>query len=209
MKRSERAFLMTSAFVSALMLLTPLAFSTEFEVEMDNFVFVPHGTRINVGDMITWRNRDAAQHSATSDNGVWDSGLLSFGQSYSFVFTTPGAFPYHCSLHLSMKDTIFVSSPTGIGEDTPAMPGNFEVLQNYPNPFNARTTIQFNLSSPGHVTLTVYNMLGQRITGILDQDLKAGYQQVTWDAGSAPSGIYFFQVKAGNLSQTRRMLLLK
>ena len=62
---------------------SPAAMATRYEVEIDNFAFVPHGQRIIVGDTITWTNRDAVPHTSTSDNGVWNSGNLVQNQSYS------------------------------------------------------------------------------------------------------------------------------
>lgn len=65
---------------------------------------------ITPGTTVTWVNQASMLHSSTSDNGVWDSGVLSTGQNFSFRFNTPGTFPYHCSVHgaISMSGTIQV-----------------------------------------------------------------------------------------------------
>ena len=66
---------------------------------------------VTMGTTVTWVNQDSMPHTATSDSGVWDSGTLTQGQTFSFVFSTPGTFPYHCSIHgvASMSGTIQVN----------------------------------------------------------------------------------------------------
>ncbi len=208
MKKRERMTWIVAITSCLVMFLSSMAYSFEFEVEMDNFVFLPHGTRIHIGDMITWRNRDVAQHSATSDSGVWDSGLLARGQTFSYTFTTSGAYPYHCSLHTSMKDTIFVATPTGVDESN-LTPAKFELAQNYPNPFNAQTTIQYNVPIGSHVSLEIYNILGQNVASLVDDFRSAGRYQTIWNASNVPSGIYFYRIHAGALTETKKMSFLK
>jgi len=94
------------------------------------------------------------------------------------------------------------------------LPKEFALDQNYPNPFNPATTINFALPSPQHVTLTVFNILGQRVKTIVDEDLQAGQYSRTWDGDDhqghpAASGIYFYRLDAGEFSRSRKMVLLK
>ena len=65
---------------------------------------------IAMGTTVTWTNNDSIPHTSTSDSGVWDSGILSSGQSFSFAFTQAGTYPYHCAIHgaASMSGTIVV-----------------------------------------------------------------------------------------------------
>lgn len=75
------------------------------------FTFSPTALTIKVGSTVTWSNGSPYPHSATSDTGVWDSRLLAVGNgSYSFTFTTPGTYPYHCSYH-GEQGTIVVVTP--------------------------------------------------------------------------------------------------
>ena len=81
---------------------------------------------------------------------------------------------------------------------------------NYPNPFNPSTKISFVLGTTGHATISVYNLLGQRVATLADRDYRAGESQtVTFDASGFPSGIYYYQLKSGNLTQIKKMMLLK
>jgi plastocyanin len=69
----------------------------------------PSSLTVSVGDTVTWTNHDGVAHTSTSNTGVWNSGSLSNGQSFSFIFSTVGSFPYHCTIHPSMTGTITVT----------------------------------------------------------------------------------------------------
>ncbi len=97
------------------------------------------------------------------------------------------------------------------------LPEQFELRQNYPNPFNPSTTIEFNLPEEARVTLTIYNMLGQQVAYLLDnQELEDGEQSVEFDASNLPSGIYFYRITALRTEDSRpvynamkKMILIK
>jgi plastocyanin len=209
MKTSVKAISKAMLVLGFMILLPAMAFSTNHQISITNFAFTPHGSRITVGDTVTWTNHDAVQHSATSDNGVWDTGLLSQGQSGRFVFVNQGTFPYHCSVHISMKDTIFVQGITGIGDQNPTTPDKFELSQNYPNPFNASTKIDFSLNEAGRVRLEIFDILGNRIDQLVDGELSPGSYSYIWNASQRSSGVFFYRLTLDNVAKTGRMTLLK
>ncbi len=93
-------------------------------------------------------------------------------------------------------------------------PSAFQLSQNYPNPFNPSTTISFEITEPGHVTLTIFNLLGKEVKTLLDEEKPAGIYQVQWDGKDAlgkeaPSGIYFYRIAAGEKSEIRKMTKIK
>jgi len=90
-----------------------------------------------------------------------------------------------------------------------SIPNKFVLQQNYPNPFNPTTTIQYELPQRSDVQITVYDLLGKEVTNLLSETQDAGYQSVKWNATNVSSGMYFYQIRAGELVQTRKMLLLK
>lgn len=194
---------------AALTTMAASARAITYEVEIEDFAYAPARLHINPGDAIEWRNRDFVLHSATSDAGIWDSGLLARDQRYTHVFNTEGVYPYHCSAHPSMVDTVTVGNPTGIEDQVPSMPELFELAQNYPNPFNAKTSIAYTLPRESRVLITVYNLLGQSVETLVNEDQSAGNYHVIWDANEAPTGVYFYRIETGEFSATRKMLLAK
>ena len=81
--------------------------------------------------------------------------------------------------------------------------------QNYPNPFNPTTTIGFGLQNKSNVKITILNSIGEEVAFVLNEEKEAGYHKVEFNASTLPSGVYFYQLKAGEFSETRKMILLK
>jgi len=88
-------------------------------------------------------------------------------------------------------------------------PKNFSLDQNYPNPFNPTTKIRFIIPNNEFVTMNVYNILGKEITTIVSKELEAGEYEVEFNASTIPSGIYFYELNAGNNSLKKKMVLLR
>ncbi len=101
------------------------------------------------------------------------------------------------------------SKVTGLKNISNNIPGNFYLKQNYPNPFNPSTTIEFSIPENSFVNLSVYNILGQKISTLLKKFMKAGGYSVNFNAASLPSGIYFYKLNVGNNSKVMKMELLK
>ncbi len=94
-------------------------------------------------------------------------------------------------------------------EDNSVIPTNYALEQNYPNPFNPSTTISFALPKTSNVKINVYNSLGQLVETLYNSKTEAGIHTVNWNAVSVSSGIYYYTIKAGDFSQTKKMILLK
>jgi hypothetical protein len=112
--------------------------------------------------------------------------------------------------------TIAVDSiPTGVGDINPGqLPKRYSLSQNYPNPFNANTQIIFALPKSGHATLEIFNLLGQKVGTLVDEQLSAGTKIVNWDGRdkrgeTVPSGIYFYQLRSGDFIEKKKMVFLK
>ena len=90
-----------------------------------------------------------------------------------------------------------------------SQPTIISLFQNYPNPFNATTTISYQLSDPGEVRLEIYNIAGQLVETPVDSHQEAGHNHITWDSWNLSSGVYFCKLTAGDLTQIRRMTLLR
>ena len=89
------------------------------------------------------------------------------------------------------------------------LPEQFRLEQNYPNPFNPSTKIEFRIADFGFVTLKVYDILGNEIATLVNEEKPAGTYELTWYAAGFPSGVYFYQLKAGSFIETKKMILMK
>jgi hypothetical protein len=94
-------------------------------------------------------------------------------------------------------------------EGEPQIISTASLMQNYPNPFNPETTISFCLPDARDVVLRVFDISGREIKVLLNSRKPAGEYHISWDATSQPSGVYFYQIQAGNFTETKRMLLLR
>lgn len=99
---------------------TPAPTPPATQINIDNYTFKPPTLTISAGTTVTWKNLDDDPHTATADNGAFDSKGLAQGDTFSFRFTKPGTYSYHCSVHPFMKATIVVqasSSDTSLGKE--------------------------------------------------------------------------------------------
>ncbi|HSR16506.1 MAG TPA: T9SS type A sorting domain-containing protein, partial [Ignavibacteriaceae bacterium] len=96
-----------------------------------------------------------------------------------------------------------------IGNDSANLPSDYRLDQNYPNPFNPSTKINYQLPEKNYVTLRIYDIIGNLVATLVDQEMEAGYYSVTWNAGNIASGIYLYRFTSGNLNSTKKLLLLK
>ncbi|HVN49047.1 MAG TPA: T9SS type A sorting domain-containing protein [Bacteroidota bacterium] len=104
----------------------------------------------------------------------------------------------------------YVSNATSGVKNAPTVPSTFSLAQNYPNPFNPTTRIDFTLGKAAYVKLDIYNILGQKVATLINNEYQQGGQQsVIFDASKLSSGMYFYKLEAGSFMQTRKMLLLK
>ena len=112
------------------------------------------------------------------------------------------------------QGTIKVSSTAGVGENQDPVPLSFELSQNYPNPFNPTTQINYQIPEDEYVSLEIYNVLGQKVKTLVNQNQTAGKHTIIWEGkdnqnNELPSGTYFYKLKSNNNRETRKMLLLK
>ena len=149
---------------------------------------------INIGDLfLTWE----IKYGDGSLNVVYpkagDIYVLKtkkpFAAGDSIVFTTQGL--------------------TSVKQNNEVIPSSFELAQNYPNPFNPATTIRFRIPVSNVVTLKIYSVLGKEVATLLSGRLKAGEYSVRWNAETMPSGVYFYSLRSGSSSATKKLILLK
>lgn len=140
---------------------------------------------------IYWTERSAGTISRASLDGT-DIEVLFSGLS------SPGR-PYFASENIGVSISLPMESH----------PLEFSLHQNYPNPFNPVTAITYSISKPTEVKLTVYNMVGQEIAVLFNGSQNQGVHRVEFDASHLASGIYLYKLVAGNVTETRKMTLVK
>ncbi len=115
---------------------------------------------------------------------------------------------------LNTDRQVFVYTTLASKVDETPLPGNFALLQNTPNPFNPTTTIRFSLAKGANVLIEVHNVLGQLVRTLEDSEYGAGIYETTWDGRDVSglevaSGVYFYTLRSGDFSQTRKMVLMR
>ena len=98
---------------------------------------------------------------------------------------------------------------SGVEDEESILPTEFALLQNYPNPFNPGTTIKYSIPNQSKVIVKVYDLLGNEVATLMDEEKSVGTYELTWNAENLPSGVYFYQFKAGDFIKTKKMLLMK
>jgi photosystem II stability/assembly factor-like uncharacterized protein len=153
---------------------------------------------------------------------VWSAKLISQGMSYHindefiiypYTVTRPDIVPgYPLYYEFSTQSLI------GIEKISTRVPKVYSLSQNYPNPFNPSTKIKFEIAPllrgvpvgrGVSVVLKVYDILGRVVSTLVKEQLKPGFYEVTWDASQYASGVYFYKLKAGDYSESKKMVLIK
>ena len=98
---------------------------------------------------------------------------------------------------------------TAIEEERTEIPNEFLLTQNYPNPFNPFTTIEYQIPEMVFVNIKVYDVLGNELRILVNEEQNSGIYKITFEAGNLPSGVYFYRIQAGNFIETKKMLLLR
>jgi len=148
---------------------------------------------------------------------IMDTNTINKGTSWA-PFLGPDGRLYYCgNSDLSATTDIWVVEriTTEVEESkNSAVPRVFDLYQNYPNPFNPTATIGYALPQPAKVELKVFNILGQAVRTLVNEEKGAGYYQVVWDGKdevgrTVSTGIYLYQIKAGDFVETKKMQLIK
>ncbi len=161
------------------------------------------------------RKQEGGSFSDLSGVFIPGHGTTTVPQYYAHADSTiPGSGMYYYRLRqVDFDGSQHFSDPVGVLVTTLSVeeihPMEFRLAQNFPNPFNPSTTIEYTISSSGKVLLRVFNLLGQEVARLVDREQSPGSYAIQWSAENVPAGIYFYSLKAGSSSSTRRMVLLR
>lgn len=182
----------------------------ETSLELNNYGFEIE--RSNQGNDI-WETIGFREGSGNSFNNQWyafiDTTLNPLVTKYKYRLKQidfQGNYRYSDEINVDVIFTDVVYSHNS--------PSDYELSQNYPNPFNSTTNFEFRVAdfpkgTSGLVTLKVYNILGVEVATILNKKLPAGNYRYQWNAGSLPSGIYFYRLQSGNFVDIKKLILMK
>jgi hypothetical protein len=142
--------------------------------------------------------------------------LINVVPSLGLVFIRMGDAPDNSLVPTTLNNQIWERLSNVIGAATHAAgqikkekPEIFELSQNYPNPFNPATTIEYQLPAQSFVTLAIVDLLGRRVSTLVNEKKEEGNHSVQFDGSGLSSGLYFYRLTAGGFVRTRRMLLIK
>ncbi len=140
-------------------------------------------------------------------NKTWISYNDNFNPSICSLAIDPDGYLYAAT----SNGTVFKTpqSVTGINDITKTQPKEYSLEQNYPNPFNPTTTISYSLPKASNVKLTIYNLLGQEVTTLVNSFNQAGKHSIQFNAAKLASGVYICSIKADNFSAAKKLILLK
>jgi len=180
----------------------------------------PHGGgNTNYGDILVKDStvhdtRVGLQYGTHQYHNVWADSLASLpirvmeNDTFESITGIMWYGFYHYRL-LPRKNDDFVGHVSDVNYENEA-PERYSLTQNYPNPFNPSTKINYSLPVEANVTLKVFNILGQEVITLIDNEqVAAGNHEITFNASSIPTGIYLYRIQAGDFVQTKKMMLLK
>jgi len=176
--------------------------------DITDYISVPPASymlELTLADGITVVQYYTADFSGLGNNSavVFASGFLNpsvnqngeeFGIFYALSDGTVGELP------VIVSDVKVINS---------GIPNSFSLMQNYPNPFNPSTSINFTIPTNEFVTLKIYNILGSEVATLVNENLSAGSYRFIFDSQNLASGVYLYELNAGNFRETKKMNLLK
>lgn len=162
---------------------------------------------------LAYIDRPATQQYILSSSVIANGGSYSLNSSYHMTSTlgqavigiTENSSNYaHLGFWYSLRSFV-----VGIEQPNDLIPQKFELHQNYPNPFNPITKIEYAIPKPSYVRIEVYNVLGQRIRTLVNEEKQPGYYTVDFDASSLATGFYIYRLEANGFQDIKKMVVTK
>jgi hypothetical protein len=166
----------------------------------------PYDITVNGDFWIGFVAKDATAFTTMEDPGV--EGTEAFSRSYDGLSDGSGGWMWSVYATANYHIRAVLGDYSGI-ETGSSIPVYTELKQNYPNPFNPTTTIRFNLDKDAKVSLVVYDVMGREVARIVNSEMSKGSHSVNFDASKLVSGVYYYNLKAGDVNQTKKMMFIK
>lgn len=177
---------------------------SDFNQGMGDFDY--RGTQTEIDSLLTVLGDKLAAASASDSTS---NNFFRAKFNYDFV-NADGSHGIHNTKYARglLTSAIANFTPTGI-ENEGTIPETYSLSQNYPNPFNPSTTIKFAIPENSNVKLEIYDLIGRKVTTLINSELNPGTYSVQWEASNYTSGIYFYRIETNNFTTVKKMLLLK
>ncbi|OGU33299.1 MAG: hypothetical protein A2057_10785 [Ignavibacteria bacterium GWA2_35_9] len=165
-------------------------------------------TLLASGKEIRLFNTGAGSLSAVNDlgNGIYEATIASPAIDNDTI--SAGVISGPDTVSIFWKAVVTFVNSTSV-EEKNSSHLEFHLYQNYPNPFNPLTSIEYRVGSIEYVIIKIYDILGNEVATLVDEEKPAGTYEVTWNANGLSSGVYFYQLKAGEFTQTKKLVLMR
>jgi photosystem II stability/assembly factor-like uncharacterized protein len=163
---------------------------------------------IDGNDTSFWAVRGTIIYQSTNSGTTWTTAQTATGSLFHIDLGQANS----CSMGWAVgaNGVMYrMASVTSAGNNNQSVPNDYLLEQNYPNPFNPSTVISFSIPQKGHTTLRVFDVTGKEVAVLINEYRNAGSFAVTFNASALSSGVYFYQLKSGDYSETKKMMLIK
>ena len=193
--------------------------TSNFYIIIDKFKIAKRNYNINNIHAYRYFKNDSMYISTNKVPGIFYTGIpdtliytkvVNSGLATGYIQTDSGFVDIVCEDSIDGHIQLFgIGSSTIVEVKDNYKPNTFHLFQNYPNPFNPSTTIRYEIPKENNVTIKIFDVLGREVETLLNTYQKAGQHEMNWNAKNFSSGIYFYQIRAGEFVSTKKMLLIK
>ncbi|MCX6149091.1 MAG: SBBP repeat-containing protein [Ignavibacteriales bacterium] len=216
--KTDSSYTLTNSGINALKIELKL---DVVPIELTSFAANLFENNVNITwETSTEKNNSGFEIQRSKDGNVYDKigfvkGNGTTAEIHTYVFTdknVPSRKIYYRLKQIDYNGTANYSNAIEVFQDLPIV---FSLSQNYPNPFNPSTVIKYGLPGISNVQIKIYNLVGQEVESLVNGTQNAGYHEVTWNASTKTSGIYFYTLEAipadgkGNFRSTKKLILMK
>ena len=180
--------------------------SLQYIQNLSDFVFNMIYDNYQYVDSVLYADAVAEAYAGNHNSTTYYNKFWEIAKNFTIGLFQKSSYRIACVIY---TEWINSGSVTIISENKNDIPSGFNLSQNYPNPFNPTTKIKFAIPEEGSVSIKIYNALGNEVKTIVNEQMKSGSYEVTFDASQLPSGIYFYKLQANSFAATKKMVLLK
>ncbi|MCW8806025.1 MAG: T9SS type A sorting domain-containing protein [Ignavibacteriaceae bacterium] len=188
--------------------------SLEYIENLSDFVFNMLYENYQYVDSVLYADSVAEAYAGNHNTTTYYNKFWEIAKNFTIGLFQKASYRIACVIYTEWIDA---GGLTDISDDKNELPSGFNLSQNYPNPFNPSTAIKYTIPSviasgtkqSQFVTLKVYDLLGNEVVTLINEEKSAGSYEVNFNAAGLPSGIYFYKLQAGSFIETRKMVLLK